>query len=93
MCTPPRSGSRCRTASLSEGAPVPRPAHLWAASRTRSTHPDLRVPCLRTQLHGRTRRFVSMLGIFPGELIGVGFLVLTAVLLGGFVYFFFIKKG
>jgi len=34
-----------------------------------------------------------MLGIFPGELIGVGFLVLTAVLLGGFVYFFFIKKG
>jgi hypothetical protein len=37
--------------------------------------------------------FVSMLGIFPGELIGVGFLVLTAVLLGYFVYFFFIKKG
>lgn len=53
--------------------------------------PDM--PCLRTQLDGRTRRFVSMLGIFPGELIGVGFLVLTAVLLGGFVYFFFIKKG
>ena len=37
--------------------------------------------------------FASMLGLFPGEFIGIGFLILTVVLLGYFVYDFFIKKG
>jgi uncharacterized membrane protein YukC len=36
---------------------------------------------------------VSMLGLFPGEIIGVGFPILAVLLLGYFVYDFFIKKG
>ena len=37
--------------------------------------------------------FLSMLGLFPGVFIGLGLLVLAVVLLGYFVYTFFIKKG
>jgi hypothetical protein len=37
--------------------------------------------------------FVSMLGLSPGVFIGLGLLALAVVLLGYFVYTFFIKKG
>ena len=37
--------------------------------------------------------FAPMLGYAAGTLVVFGFLALAVVLLGGFVYFFFIKKG
>ena len=37
--------------------------------------------------------FLSMLGLFPGEFFVFGFVLLAVVLLGYFVYDFFIKKG
>ena len=37
--------------------------------------------------------FLSMLGLFPGVFIGLGLLAVAVVLLGYFVYTFFIKKG
>lgn len=36
--------------------------------------------------------FVSMVGLVPGTLIVIGLVLMAIVLLGYFVYFFFIKK-
>ena len=59
-------------------------------SLTAPAHTD--VSCFtRTSSRG-SGLFVSMLGFVPGTLIAVGLVVMAVVLLGYFVYFFFIKK-